>query len=79
MAGALAHLKLFQVRLGLVAIGAIEFLAFDLILVFKMGLVDKCYLFRIFDLLGFEVIPGFAMTVGGHAGGIIDFRTCLDD
>jgi len=44
-----------------------------------MGLVNKRYLFRIFDLLGFEIIAGFAMAIGRHASGIIDIRACLDD
>ena len=79
IAGVLAHLEFFQVCHVLVASGATDFLAFDLILLFKMRLMNKRYLFRIFDLLGFEIIAGLTMTVGGRARGVIDFRVCLDD
>jgi len=79
IAGVLAHLEFFQVCLVLVAIGATYFLASDFILLFKMRLMDKRYLFRIFDFLGFEIIAGLTMTVGGHARIVIDIRARLDD
>ena len=79
IAGVLAHLEFFQVRLVLVAGGATDFLAFDLILLVKMGLMNKRYLFRKFDLFGFEIITGLTMTVGGRARSIIDTRAHLDD
>ena len=79
IAGLLAHLEFFQVRLVLVAGGTTDFLTFDLILLFKMRLMNKGYLFGEFDLLGFEIIAGLAVTAGGRARGVIDIRACLDD
>ena len=78
-ADVLAHLKFFQVCLVLVAGGAADFLTVDLIFLFKMGLMNKGYLFRILDLPDFEIIAGFAMAAGGRARGVIDIRACLDD
>jgi hypothetical protein len=79
IAGVLADLEFFQVRLVLVAGRTTDFLASDFILLFKMRLMDKRYLFRIFDFFGFEIIAWLTMTVRGRACGVIDIRPCPDD
>ena len=75
--GGLAHLEVFLLGLVLVAAGAVELLALDLVFFLQMRLVHVNYLFGELDFFSLELVIRFAVTTGGHAAGIGDPRPRL--
>ena len=79
MAGGLGHLKFFLFGFMLMAGGAVELLAVDLILFFQVRFMDESDFFRKLYLLSLEGVFGIPMTVGCHAAGVGYPGSCLDD
>ena len=72
VAGGLAHLKFFLLRLMLMAVRAVDLLALNLVLLIEMWFMDESHFLREFDPLGLEFVIRLAMAVGGHAAGVHD-------
>jgi hypothetical protein len=75
--GGLGHLEVFLLGVVLVAAGAVELLALDLVFFLQMRLVHVNYLFGELDFFSLELVIRFAVTTGGHAAGIGDPRPRL--
>ncbi len=78
MAGFPAHLEFLFVSLVLVAVGAVDLLALDLVFLLQVRFVDERHLLGELDLLGLELVIRLAVAVGGHAAGVDDSRPGLD-
>ena len=72
VAGRLADLEVIRIGYMLMAIGTVRFLAFDLIFLAKMRLVNKGHLFGEFYFLSLEIIVRFTMAGGGRTTFVYD-------
>jgi hypothetical protein len=76
--GGLAHLKFLHFRLMLVAVGAVNLLALDLLFLIQVRFMDEAHLLCEFDLLGLELVIRFSVAICGHAAGVHDPGPRLD-
>ena len=76
--GRLSDLEVLRFGFVLMAGGAVDLHALDLIFLNKMGLMNKCHLVGKLNLFGLEWVIRFTVASRGHATVVDDGRSCLD-
>ncbi len=74
----LSDLEVPRFSFVLMAGGAVDLHALDLIFFYKMGLMNKCHFLGKLNLFGLEWVIRFTMASSGHAAVVGDCGYCLD-